>query len=57
MIPDKEYKKFVQQNKFFAGDIRRFSEEINIHPGVVVGRLQHDGLIEHNWHNELKERV
>ena len=56
LIPDKVYQRFIKQNKFFAGDIKRFSKEINIHPGVVVGRLQHDGYIEHNWHKDLKGR-
>lgn len=54
LIPEKYYQQFIQQNKFFPGDIKLFSKEINIHPGIVTGRLQHDGFIEHNWHNELK---
>ena len=56
LIPEKEYKQFVQQNRFTASDIKRFSKEINIHPGIVVGRLQHDGFIEYSRLNELKER-
>ena len=31
-----------------------FARRIAIHPGIVVGRLQHDGLIEPSWMNELK---
>jgi len=31
-----------------------FAEQIGIHPGIVVGRLQHDGLIPPSWMNELK---
>ena len=31
-----------------------FAKKIDIHPGIVVGRLQHDGLIENNWMNGLK---
>ena len=34
----------------------RFATEIGIHPGIVVGRLQHDGLIEPSWMNDLKHR-
>lgn len=31
-----------------------FAHRIGIHPGIVVGRLQHDGLIEPSWMNDLK---
>lgn len=31
-----------------------FADRIGIHPGIVVGRLQHDGWIEMNWMNDLK---
>ena len=26
-------------------DIQRFADEIDIHPGIVLGRLQHDGIL------------
>jgi HTH-type transcriptional regulator / antitoxin HigA len=32
-----------------------FAHRIGVHPGIVVGRLQHDGLIEPSWMNDLKE--
>ncbi|MGK7945726.1 MAG: HigA family addiction module antitoxin [Microcystaceae cyanobacterium] len=32
----------------------KFAEKIGIHPGIVVGRLQHDGLIKPSWMNDLK---
>ncbi len=31
-----------------------FAHRIRIHPGIVVGRLQHDGLIDPSWMNDLK---
>lgn len=31
-----------------------FARELGLHPGVVVGRLQHDRLIEMTWMNDLK---
>lgn len=31
-----------------------FAREIGIHPGIVVGRLQHDGLIDSSWMNNLR---
>lgn len=32
-----------------------FARLIGVHPGIVVGRLQHDGLIEPSWMNDLKQ--
>jgi HTH-type transcriptional regulator/antitoxin HigA len=32
----------------------RFAQTIGIHPGIVVGRLQHDGIILPSWLNGLK---
>jgi len=36
--------------------IRRFAASIGIAPGIVVGRLQHDGILQRSWGNDLKER-
>ncbi|MCH7517000.1 MAG: DNA-binding protein, partial [Bacteroidetes bacterium] len=33
-----------------------FAKKTNIHPGIVVGRLQHDKIIPPSWHNDLRER-
>ncbi len=35
--------------------VENFANKIGIHPGIVVGRLQHDGLIERSWMNDLKQ--
>ncbi len=32
-----------------------FARRISVHPGIVVGRLQHDKLIEPSWMNDLKQ--
>jgi hypothetical protein len=37
-------------------DVTRFAEEIGIAPGIVVGRLQHDGHIGRDRMNSLKRR-
>jgi len=38
-------------------DVQAFAEEIGIHPGIVVGRMQHEGLVGHaSVLNRLKER-
>lgn len=37
--------------------VEAFAGQIGIHPGIVVGRLQHDGLIEPSWMNDLKQSL
>ncbi|PKL33363.1 MAG: DNA-binding protein [Spirochaetae bacterium HGW-Spirochaetae-10] len=36
------------------GDVIAFAETIGIHPGIVVGRLQHEKIIRQDWLNDLK---
>lgn len=31
-----------------------FAKHVNIHPGIVVGRLQYDKIIDPSWMNDLK---
>jgi len=39
------------------GDVQAFADEIGVHPGIVVGRMQHEGLVGHGTVlNRLKER-
>jgi HTH-type transcriptional regulator/antitoxin HigA len=56
LIPKKEYDEFISKNSFYENDIKRFSSQIKVHPGIVVGRLQHDKKIEISWHNKLREK-
>jgi len=34
--------------------VRNFAQRHGVHPGIVVGRLQHDALILPSWMNDLK---
>ncbi len=34
--------------------VRVLAHAVGVHPGIVVGRLQHDKLIERAWMNDLK---
>jgi HTH-type transcriptional regulator / antitoxin HigA len=57
LISPAELKRFLasdrQRNK--AG-ILQFATEIGIAPGIVVGRLQHDGVFPANYCNDLKQK-
>ncbi len=57
LIPEEEYKTFVsRRSRFYKRDISAFARRLNIAPGIVVGRLQHEGKILYNWHNDLKRK-
>ena len=56
LIPSVEYRAFINGPQISLQRIRAFAESISIHPGIVVGRLQHDGCIQRSHCNALKER-
>lgn len=57
LIPPDDYRGFVESSTFNFRTIPMFAEEIRIAPGIIVGRLQHDGLIQFNSPlNSLKAR-
>lgn len=45
LIPPEKYKQFVIKRQFQLEDIRRFATEIERDPGIVLGRLQKEGLV------------
>jgi HTH-type transcriptional regulator/antitoxin HigA len=56
LIPSKQFKQFTARNSFEKANIVSFAKQIEIDPGIVVGRLQKEGYIEFSWHNDLKTR-
>jgi len=57
LIPEPEYRQFVQARPFTKRAIQTFAKRIGIAPGIVVGRLQHDRLLPHSHCNDLKRRL
>ena len=45
LIPREQYKDFVASGRFGLNDIIHFADSINRDPGIVLGRLQNDGLV------------
>lgn len=56
LIPANEYETFKRRGEFYEKAILDFADEQSIAPGIVVGRLQKDGMIDHNRLNHLKEQ-
>lgn len=52
LIPFDEYNEFIKGCDFSSQAIKEFSEKIEIFPGIVTGRLQHDKKLPHtiNYH-------
>jgi len=58
LIPPDALRRFVSAHAFFSrAAIRGFAQAVDIAPGIVVGRLQHDGLLPHSHCNDLKRKI
>ena len=57
LIPEKELRKLIPSGDFFSHqDILDFAHELGIAPGIIVGRLQHEGYIPQKNLNGLKRK-
>lgn len=55
LIPDKLYQNFVEEYPYKDKRmIVDYAHKIGIAPGILVGRLQHDKLIDYNYYNDLR---
>jgi addiction module HigA family antidote len=57
LLPPDAFSSFADAEDFSAAAIKRFASDQGVAPGIVVGRLQHEGLIEFSERNDLKERL
>ena len=56
LIPVKDYRRFAPNKYTSDAQIIAFAKSIGIHPGVVAGRLQHDGIIAPNRCSGLRQK-
>ncbi len=59
LVPERAYRRFVQERspRWSKQAIIRFAGDIGVSPGIVVGRLQHDGYLPLSHCNALKRRL
>jgi HTH-type transcriptional regulator/antitoxin HigA len=57
LIPAAALGEFVRKKNFASEDIHDFAEAIGVGPGIVVGRLQHEGLLARHQGNALKQKL
>ncbi len=56
LIPADELRLFHPRGAYYSHeDIREFAQHLGIAPGIVVGRLQHDGMVPPQNFNQLKQ--
>ena len=57
LVPQAKYRVFRRLGAFSCAAVSRFAFELGIAPGIVVGRLQHDGHLDRTQCNNLKKKV
>lgn len=57
LIPTRNLESFLRTWKRDEASLRGFADEQGIAPGIVVGRLQHDGLVLRSHLNGLRRRI
>ena len=57
LISRDEWEPFVTNGDFSTSSIRSFASSQELHPGIVVGRLQREGQLPYNQRNTLKQRL
>ena len=50
LIPREQYKQFVENGRFDSKDIKEFAMSVDRDPGIVLGRLRNDAIVDYkNW--------
>jgi HTH-type transcriptional regulator / antitoxin HigA len=56
LIPPSQLFQFIQRQDFSNDSIQAFADTLNIGPGIVVGRLQREGVLAYFQGTQLKQR-
>ncbi len=56
LIPKKDYQRMLDEVRT-TEDLERFADEIKMHPGIIIGRLQHEEIVPYSRLNEYKEKI
>jgi len=56
LIPRQAYTAFLDKEIYTYSSVQSFAQTLGIAPGIVVGRLQHDGVISWQSLNSLKRK-
>jgi HTH-type transcriptional regulator / antitoxin HigA len=56
LIPPTRFAELQLLRRYSKEQLRSFAADLGVAPGIVVGRLQHEGLLPHTHCNDLKQR-
>ena len=56
LIPNDDFERFKNGNDYSEKSVLQFAQNQGIAPGIVVGRMQVEGIIRFNMLNNLKEK-
>ncbi|WP_438351556.1 ImmA/IrrE family metallo-endopeptidase [Paenibacillus sp. FA6] len=57
LIPSAQYKAFITKTAYYSyQSVGAFADDLGVSPGIVVGRLQHDGIVPYRNLNQMKQR-
>lgn len=56
LIPCADFEHFCREHDYSEKSVTHFAKEQGIAPGIVVGRMQREGMIKYNMLNCLKEK-
>jgi len=54
LVPRARYNRFMRLRPISRIRVVDFAKELGIAPGIIVGRLQHDGIVPFSWFHDLK---
>lgn len=57
LCPKTAWTEFIGRDRFDVATVTAFSQKVEVHPGVVVGRLQHERRIPFTSLNSLKMKL
>jgi addiction module HigA family antidote len=57
LIPSSALGEFMRGRAYTNESIHEFAETVGVGPGIVVGRLQHDGVLKRHQGNALKQKL
>lgn len=56
LIPQEKLSRFLSNKEVKPSSIKEFANELGVHPGIVIGRLQHDKVLEWKELSNLRTR-
>ncbi len=57
LLSQSEENEIIKDGDFSAETICNYAEKFNVHPGIIVGRLQHKKIIPFTTHSNLIEKI